>query len=67
MPPLTWVVLVFYADSLGRLGLEFDCAIQRQGGEFMFELRNIFVSMDNGFHLDLKNREAIILMSRKAA
>ena len=51
------IVLVFFEKSAGPLGLECDSEIHRQGGELMFVLRNIFVSMDKSFHLVFKNGE----------
>jgi hypothetical protein len=56
-PLLGCIVLVFFENSGGRPSFEFDSEVQRQGGEFMFVLRNIFVSMDKSFHLVFKNGE----------
>jgi hypothetical protein len=54
---LRGIALVFFANIAGRPGREFDYEKERQGGEFVFELRNIFVSMDKCFHLVLRNGE----------
>jgi hypothetical protein len=51
------VAHVFFEEIVNRLGLKFDSEIERQGGNFIFELRNILVSMDNCFLLVFKNGE----------
>jgi hypothetical protein len=54
---IAWVVLV--SNSIPKFSA--------RAREFIFELRNIFVSMEKRFHLVFKNSESIILGSCKAA